>query len=669
MDYIRVVIIFIFSLEVKSVSSDSNSLKKIAGIKWNNVNILNGFWSNIQNTILDVTLPIEYKQCESTGRISSLKLEWRQGQPQKPHFFWDSDIAKWVEAVSYSLALRKDQALIDRVDQIVDMIENAQQEDGYFNVYYTVVEPGNRFTYLKRMHELYCAGHLIEAAVAYYDATGKRKFLDLMCKYADLLYETFGASPGKICGYDGHEEIELALVKLYRITGNEKYLELSRFFIDERGKSPLFFDTECDQRGESPEDRKYRADGQGIYSYYQSHVPVREQNKAVGHAVRAMYLYCGMVDVAAETGDRELLEACERLWKNVTGRQMYITGGIGPNPVGERFTFDHDLPNYMAYNETCASIGLLFWAHRLLLINRDGKYADVMERCLFNNILGGVSLSGDRFYYSNPLAANPGAYENMNEERSHISLMRQEWFEVACCPPNLARLVMSLGEYIYSAAGDKIYVNLYINSSTEFEISDSRVSVSQSSGYPWDGNIKLTVEPQHSLEFELNVRIPQWCDHFEIRVNNETLDYSGCIHKGFAGINRLWKKDDIVEVRIDMPVRRTEARPEVIYNCGRIALERGPIVFCIEEEDNGANLSDITITGDDIKEEFDSGLLNGVMVLKATGKRRKIKEWPEETLYRKAVNNTEKIEIKAIPFYSRLNRKPGEMLVWIKAEE
>lgn len=656
------------SREVESVVPETNYQNKSKNIKWKNVNILNGFWQKIQQVMLDVTLPIEYKQCEVTGRISSLKLDWKPGMPNKPHFFWDSDIAKWIEAASYSLALRYDEALIGLVDEIIDMIAAAQQEDGYFNVYYTVVEPGERFTYLKRMHELYCAGHMMEAAVAYHDATGKTKLLDIVCRYADLLYDLFGEGSTKIQGYDGHEEIELALVKLYRTTGNAKYLELSKFFIDERGKEPSFFEKECDIRGEELEDRKYRSDGQGMYSYYQAHMPVRAQEKAVGHAVRAMYLYCAMVDVAVETEDAELLHACERLWENVTARQLYITGGIGPNPNGERFTFDYDLPNYMAYNETCSSIGLFLWAHRLILTKRDGRYADVMERCLFNTILGGVSISGDRFYYANPLAVNPAAYENMNEDRKHISLMRQEWFEVACCPPNLARLMMSLGNYIYSCDSDSIFINLYINSSFELDIRDTKIGISQDSNYPWDGDISINVNPQRAARFKLNIRIPEWCDKAAITINGENIDFAGCVENGFAVINRQWQPGDVVCLRLNMRVRRIEARPEVGADCGRIALERGPVVYCFEEEDNGRNLSDISLDGGVISADYDAGLLGGVTVLKMSGKRRIVSDWPGEMLYREAGAKFEKVSLKAIPFYSRLNRNPGEMLVWIKGE-
>ena len=313
-----------------------------------NTEIREGFLSEIRQRTLKVTLPMEYDQLERTGRIASLRCEWEEGQPQKPHFFWDSDIAKWIEAASYSLLLHWDEQLLEKIRGIISMIEEAQWEDGYFNIYYTVVEPGQRFSYVKRKHELYCLGHMIEAAVALHQVTGEDRLLNVVCRYTDLVCGIFGTEEGKIPGYDGHPEIELALVKLYDETGNEKYLELCRFFIDQRGTEPHFYEWECEKRGEPVEQREYRIDRQGRYAYYLAHEPVRRQKRAVGHAVRAMYLYCGMVDLAGKTKDNELLDICREIWDNVAYRQMYITGGIGPESDGERFSYDYHLPNLLA---------------------------------------------------------------------------------------------------------------------------------------------------------------------------------------------------------------------------------------------------------------------------------------------------------------------------------
>ncbi|TAH65066.1 MAG: glycoside hydrolase family 127 protein [Anaerolineaceae bacterium] len=646
--------------------NDIGAMKNTKGteVLFTKSSIKEGFWSTMQDLILNVTLPMEYEQLLKTGRIDSLKLEWKPGDPHKPHFFWDSDIAKWIEAVSYSLSLRWDESLIEKVDKVVDMIEAIQEPDGYFNIYYQTIEPEKRFTYLKRMHEFYCLGHMIEGAVAYYQATGKRKLLDICCRYADLVYKVIGRGEGQIPGYDGHPEIELALVKLYRETGVERYLELSSFFIEERGTEPHFFDIECEARGEAIKNREYRFDMQGKYAYYQAHKPVYEQDKAAGHAVRALYLYCGMIDVAKLEDNKRLLEVCHELWKNITTRQMYITGGVGTNYRGERFTYDYDLYNSMSYNETCASIALVMFAHRLLNDSPKGEYGDIMERCLYNNIRGGISLSGDRFYYSNPLTAVPEAYQNMIEDWSHLTLMRQEWFEVACCPPNLARLMMSLSGYIYSIDEDNIYTHLYINSETELEIGNDLVKLSQKSNYPWESDIQFELELDRSLTFSLNLRLPSWSKTFKVIINGaHTEDF--LVKDGFIIINREWTSGDKVELSLDLGVRLIEARPEVIDDCGKIALERGPIIYCLEEIDNGANLHDLTINSNKVREQYDPELLGGVVVLEADGFKRSTACWNQDELYRELGKATENVTIKAVPYYTRLNRTEGEMIVWI----
>lgn len=357
--------------------------------------------------------------------------------------FQDSDVAKWLEAVAYLLEEKRDSELEALADDVIELLGRAQQPDGYLNTYYTVKEPGKRWTNLRDNHELYCAGHLIEAAVAYFQATGKRRFLDIMCKYADYIGTVFGRGEGQIPGYDGHQEIELALLKLYEATGNENYLKLSQYFIDQRGQQPHYFDQEKEARGETG---AFWYDGG--YRYHQAHIPVREQKQAVGHAVRALYMYTAMAGLAAKTGDESLKQACQTLWENVTKRQMYITGGVGSSAFGESFTFDFDLPNDTVYAETCAAIVLVFWARRMLELEMDGKYVDVMERALYNGTISGMDLDGKRFFYVNPLEVWPKACER--HDKRHVKPVRQKWFSCACCPPNLARLIASIGHYIYS---------------------------------------------------------------------------------------------------------------------------------------------------------------------------------------------------------------------------
>ncbi|GHT66937.1 hypothetical protein FACS1894110_11490 [Spirochaetia bacterium] len=633
-------------------------------IKWNLVGPLTDFWGERQQLCLDVTLPIEYQHCIETGRVDALKKSWLEDKNFVPHHFWDSDIAKWIEAAAYSLAVRKDPALEQKVDEIAELFKNGQEQDGYFNSYYFATGPENRFTNLKVKHELYCLGHLIEGAVAYYEATGKAVLLDVVRRYADLLITVFGTRPGQLPGYDGHEEIELALVKLFKITGEKKYLTLSRYFINQRGTEPHFFDDECTRLGEAPQDRKYRYDKQGSYAYYQAHRPVRDQQHAVGHAVRAVYLYSGMADVAAECDDAELLNACRRLWRSMVSRQFYITGGIGPNPNGERFTYDYDLPNPMSYNETCASIGLFFFAHRMMLMEPRGEYGDIMERCLFNNILGGESLSGDRFFYANPLAARQAAYDNMNDFKPHISLMRQEWFDVACCPPNLARLMMSLGGYIYYTGKNRFYINQYIGSSVKSSFEGVETTITQTHHYPWDGKIKLNLDPVKPVRFSLCLRLPVWSrKNFRLTCGGENLPYTE--ENGFLCIPREWKPGDTVILQFDMGIRVMEARPEVAADCGRVALERGPLVFCFEEDDNGARLNDLSIYTGALGEAFHPELLGGVVTITGKAARRSISGWQEDQLYRELqVQPGETFTFTAVPFYARLNRKGGEMVVW-----
>jgi DUF1680 family protein len=359
-------------------------MTKFSLLPLNNVTIDGGFWGPRLEINRQRTLPIEYKQCKDTGRIDAFRLDWKPGAGPAPHIFWDSDVAKWIEAASYALNSHPDAALEGVVDETIALIASAQQADGYLNTHFTVVEPGKRWTNLRDRHELYCAGHLIEAGVAHFQATGKRALLDVVCRYADHIAAVFGPGPAQKRGYPGHEEIELALVKLYRATGERRYLDLSLYFINERGSQPHYYDLEALERGEEPGKFRFKT-----YAYMQAHLPVREQRQVVGHAVRAMYLYAAMADLAAETGDESLLQACEVLWEDLCLRKMYLTGGIGPSTDNEGFTGAYDLPNETAYAETCASIGLVFWAQRMLQSGCESRYADVMEGALYNGVLIG----------------------------------------------------------------------------------------------------------------------------------------------------------------------------------------------------------------------------------------------------------------------------------------
>jgi DUF1680 family protein len=591
------------------------------------------------------TIPHEYKQCKDTGRIDAFLLNWKPGMEPKPHYFWDSDVAKWIEAASYSLATHPDPELDALLDEVIDKSAGAQQEDGYLNIYFTVVEPQNRWVNLAHWHELYCAGHLMEAAVAHFQATGKRSLLDVMCRYADYIDSVFG--PGKRDGTPGHEEIELALVKLYHTTGEERYLKLSQFFLDQRGQQPSYFKKELGKLNPEWGDRFNP-------EYCQDHLPVREQSEVVGHAVRAMYLYCGMADVANETGDQGLLDACERLWSNVCLKRMYVTGGIGPSRHNEGFTGDYDLPNESAYAETCAAIGLVFWNHRLLQLRGDGRFADVMERALYNGTISGVSLDGTKFFYVNPLESRGNHH-------------RQDWFGCACCPPNIARLIASIGGYVYSQAENDAYVHLYIQGSGTLQIGGQQVVLKQETDYPWDGRIMLSTKLESPAVFGLNLRIPGWSQNATLTVNDEALDVEMVTKLGYARIEREWKAGDQVELTLPMPVERIEAHPSVRQDVGHVALQRGPVVYCLEQVDNPVPPHRIALPRDaELKPHFEVNLLGGVTVIKSDALAVDDLDW-SNTLYRSEPAKLKPFEITAIPYYAWDHREPGEMRVWIRA--
>jgi len=637
-------------------------LKNPSASPLGNVRIEGGFWGRLMEVNRRATLPIQYKQCKDTGRIDALKLTWKPGQPNPPHMFWDSDIGKWIEAAAYSLAAYPDPGLERLVDGVIDLIARAQQPDGYLNTHFTAVEPKKRWTNLRDNHELYTAGHMTEAAVAYYEATGKRKLLDVMCRYMDLIGKMFGPRKGQKRGYCGHEEIELALAKLHRATGEKRYLDLAKYFIDERGRRPHYFDVEARARGEDP--RQFWAKN---YEYNQSHVPVREQTEVTGHAVRAMYLYCGMADVAVATGDRQLLAACKRLWKNLVQKRMHITGGLGPVQANEGFTCDYDLPNEGGYLETCAAIGLVLWAQRMLHAGLDGEYADVMERALYNGTISGISLDGRTFFYGNPLAAQPGFDGNGRFVEKGYHYRRSEWFGCACCPPNIARMIAQFPAFIYSARAGELAVHLYAQSKGRIAVAGQTVHIVQETAYPWTEKIVITVQPERASTWTLALRIPGWCRKASLRVNGKAIAIAPITRKGYARLAREWQAGDRIELVLPMPVETVEAHPSVRQDCGRVALQRGPMVYCIEETDNGSNLNDVLLaaTAGFKVHHGRSGILAGIPVIRAKAWRRNPDDW-QGRLYQQQGSRHTPCRITAIPYFMWANRAPGEMLVWIR---
>ncbi len=617
------------------------------------VQLTGGFWGERNRINREVTLPVEYEQCKATGRLDAFKLNWKPGKPDKPHYFWDSDVAKWIEAVGVSLGTHPDPALEKKADRVIEWIAKAQQPDGYLNVYFTVVAPEQRWCNLEEQHELYCAGHMMEAAVAYFEGTGKRLLLDVMCRFADYIDSVFGPAKGQKRGYPGHEEIELALIKLYHATGEKRYLNLAAFFVNERGRQPHYYDKEAAVLGLDLARRRRTG-----YAHCQAHLPVREQKTAEGHAVRAAYLYAGMADVAMETGDKSLLRACKRLWANMTGRRMYIHGGIGSTRHGERFTFDYDLPNEDAYAETCAAIALVFFAHRMLKAEADGRYADVMERALYNCVISGVSLDGNRFFYDNYLASMPGSHAYKGQK----SPQRAEWFGCACCPPNIARLLAGIGGYMYSQSGKIVYVHLYGDSKSRVSVDGRRVELQQNTGYPWKETVTLRVKPEEAMTFTIALRIPGWCRQASVAVNGEAVPL--VIRKDYARLSRKWGRGDTVTLVLPMPVERMEAHPSERHDAGRVALQRGPVVYCLEEADNGKDLNDIALDPDASLRVVQDKTL-GVPVVKTVGRKRKRRGW-EHTLYQPQRSQTESCPVTAIPYFLWANRGEGEMLVWVR---
>jgi len=627
------------------------------------VGIGGGFWGERQETVRRASIPATLGHLEKEGRIDAFRLDWKPGKPNQPHIFWDSDVAKWLESAAYSLALHPDAALERKVEHVVDLVAKAQQDDGYLNVYYTVVAPRKRFTNLRDQHELYCAGHMMEAAVALWEGLGKRKLLDAMSRYGDLAWRTFGPKRWQKRGYCGHPEVELALVRLYRATGKRRYLDLARFFVTERGRKPFYFDIEARARGENP-DKAWGARGIAAkYDYFQAHKPLRQQDAIEGHSVRALYLASGLADVADECGDRGLLDAARRLFRSAVRRRMYVTGGVGSSHDGERFTFDYDLPNERAYAETCAAISLVFFAHRMLQMEADGEYADVMERALYNGVLSGVSLDGKSFFYVNPLISHPGPLSGWGDQNSWT---RQSFFGCACCPNNLTRMVASLGRYMYSRSRDGVYVHLYGESSFESWTGGTRVRLSQETEYPWDGTVDITVSPDRQARFSLCLRVPGWCRGARITVNGRPVPVGRVTRKGYAVLSRKWSPRDRVRMVLPMPVQREEARPEVRMDCGKVAVRRGPVVYCLEERDNGKHLADVALPRNGkLKARFERGLLGGTVAITGRGVRRNTGKWGD-ALYRAERSRPNPVRLKFVPYFLWNNRGPGEMMVWVR---
>jgi hypothetical protein B2_02969 len=590
-------------------------LKMIEQIDFSHVKINDNFWSPRLSKHVSATLPVCIDQIENqTGRIRNFENAAKGEGEHSGIFFDDSDVYKALEGMAYSLINNPDPELEKKADEWIDKFAAAQQPDGYINTFYTLTGLDKRWTNMDK-HEMYCAGHMIEAGVAYYQATGKRKLLDVCIRMTDHMMSQFG--PGKRHWVPGHEEIELALVKLYQTTQEQKYLDFAYWLLEERGHG----------HGTMGDEGKWNP------VYYQDIVPVRQLTDISGHAVRCMYLYCGMADVAALKNDTGYIAAMDRLWDDVVHRNMYITGGIGSSRDNEGFTEDYDLPNLDAYCETCASVGMVLWNQRMNQLTGDSKYIDVLERSLYNGALAGISLGGDRFFYVNPLESKGDHH-------------RQEWYGCACCPSQLSRFLPSIGNYIYASSDDALWVNLYIGNTGQIRIGETDILLTQETDYPWDGSVKLTISTSQPLEKEIRLRIPDWCKTYDLSINGKKINVPK--EKGYAVI-KDWKSQDVIALDMDMPVEIVAADPHVKENFDKRAIQRGPLVYCMEEIDNTEYFDQIQLSpSTTFQTAFVSDILNGIKTIKTNGRAQ---------------------SATFIPYYAWDNRKAGKMRVWIPYNE
>jgi len=645
-----------------SCSNKDNNMTDypVKPVAFTNVKFTDNFWLPRLDTNRIITIPYDFKKCEETHRIDNFAIA---GGLQKGSFvgirYNDSDVYKVIEGASYSLNIHPDPELEKYLDDLIAKITAAQEDDGYLYTCRTINPDSlpaytgkTRWSQLKDSHELYNIGHMYEAAVAYYRATGKKSLLKVAIRSANLIDKVFGQGEDQLHGVPGHQEIEIGLVKLYRVRGDKKYLKLAKYFLDQRG---------------NPAGHKlyvYGEDGNNKI-YTQDYKPVTEQFEAVGHAVRAAYMYSGMTDIAALTNDKNYNKAVDKLWDNVVSKKLYITGGIGAKHAGEAFGENYYLPNLSAYNETCAAVANILWNQRMFLLNGDAKYIDVLERTLYNGFLSGVSIHGDKFFYPNPLESD-GSHE------------RKPWFSCSCCPTNVARFLPSLPGYVYAHTKDDLFINLYIGNKANINMDFGEINISQTTNYPWDGNVKINIEPEIKSKFTVSLRIPGWAQnkpvpsdlyHYMnrsdqkpiIKINNKEIKYS--ISNGYAKINRQWEKEDVIEIEFPMLARKVIANEKVKEDIGKYSIERGPIVYCAEWVDNGGKVRNLLLDKNaDFTHEYKENLINSVVILKGISKSLSIDKSGNSTIEKEQ-------NFIAIPYYAWAHRGNGEMAVWFPYEK
>lgn len=633
-----------------------------------NVVIDDHIWNKYINLVREVILPFQWdlindqvpgaekSYCMRNFRIAN-------GLEEGAHMgavFQDTDVAKWLEAVGFSAARGENQQLEKWADEAIDLIAGAQCKDGYLNTYYTI-EKKKRWNDLFEGHELYTAGHMIEAAIAYYEATGKRKFLDVVCRFADYICNVFGPEEEQLQGYPGHPEIELALVKLYRLTKEKRYLDTADFFVRKRGTQPCYFTNEQNYKQGTfifPEFRDFDFD------YCQADKPLLQQGKAEGHAVRAMYLYSAMADLALEEQDQSLKQQCECLWEDVTQKQMYVTGSIGSAAYGERFTTDYDLPNNTNYSESCATVGLAMFSARMFRFEHDGKYMDIVEKALYNTLLAGIALDGKHFFYVNPLEVVPEIAES-NPTMRHIKTQRQLWFGVACCPPNIARTLASMQNYICDICDNTYFQNLFIAGKSHVNFENGSAEVTTTADYPTNGDVQITVKPEkETMHFCIALRKPEFSKKYSLMINGKM--FEPIEKKGYLYLDRDWKSEDVISYQMDVAFRFVYCNPRVRDNIGKVCLMRGPWVYCFEEADNGSYLAAAQLNTTAVREDYEDALFGGTMCAIVSGKKADFEETAEQQmLYSDSAETYSEHTFRAIPYCYWNNRGKGEMAVWM----
>ena len=636
------------------------------------------FLGQYQQLVRDVVIPYQWdalndriEEADPSHAIENFRIAaGRQEGEFYGMVFQDSDVAKWLEAVAWSLCQKPDAGLEKTADEVIELVAAAQCEDGYLNTYFTVKAPEERWTNLAECHELYCAGHMIEAGVAFFQATGKRRLLDVVCRLADHINSVFGPGDNQLHGYPGHPEIELALMRLYDVTQEPRYIALVKYFVEARGTQPHFYDIEYEKRGKTSYWNTYGPAWMVMDKpYSQAHQPISEQPVAIGHAVRFVYLMTGVAHLARLSQDEGKRRDCLRLWKNMARRQLYITGGIGSQSSGEAFSSDYDLPNDTVYAESCASIGLMMFARRMLEMEADSQYADVMERALYNTVLGGMALDGKHFFYVNPLEVHPKSLK-FNHIYDHVKPVRQRWFGCACCPPNIARVLTSLGHYIYTPHGDVLYINLYVGNSVEIPVGNEALRLRISGNYPWQEQVKIVIDSSSPVNHTLALRLPDWCDKPQVTLNGAPVTQD--VRKGYLHISHLWQEGDTLQLTLPMPVRRIYGNPLVRHQAGQVAVQRGPLVYCLEQADNGEQLHNLQLPRDARFSAVEGkGIFARKILLQAPGYKQTAEDAENQALwhYDRAPSSRQPQVLTFIPWFSWANRGEGEMRIWVNEAE